>query len=192
MSSTANQYNVENMEKIFYRKIPSDIPVDTRNAIKKGFLTHYQRSDIRKTHLFGGRYENIYLNHNHIPQLRALMADATAKAEKLLHKEGIRAGYWFNYMPPGSVTLAHRHDDDDELLSGVYYVDIPENSGNLILHEKVRHSENKNKPESIEISPEEGIFIFFQPDIMHEVTINRSPESRLSIGMNFGIPSTED
>jgi hypothetical protein len=29
--------------------------------------------------------------------------------------------------------------------------------------------------------------VFFPPDVIHEVTENRSLETRLSVGMNFGI-----
>jgi hypothetical protein len=32
-----------------------------------------------------------------------------------------------------------------------------------------------------------GQFVFFAPDVLHEVTENRSTRPRLSIGMNFGI-----
>ena len=80
-------------------------------------------------------------------------------------------------MPPGAITTAHRHDDDDDLLSGVYYVDVPENSGYLVLHQGTHQDV---------IQPEAGLFIFFAPDVVHEVTENLSHANRISIGMNFG------
>ena len=80
-------------------------------------------------------------------------------------------------MPPGAITTKHSHDDDDELLSCVYYVAVPDNSGDLIIH-----TDNEN----LRINPEEGMFVFFKPDVMHEVTENLSSESRLSIAINFG------
>lgn len=152
-------------------------------VITQSFLALHQSPSIRKTHLFGGRYENIYMDDSHIPELSDLITVATEYAEQILNKKNIRTGYWFNFMPPGSVTTAHRHDDYDELLSGVYYLDAPENSGNLVLQEKTATGELEN----VEITPQAGLFVFFKPDVVHEVTENRSGENRLSIGMNFGV-----
>ena len=161
---------------------------DSINAgIEAAFLEKYQRDDIRKTHLFEGRYENIYLDESHIPQLKPLIEEATELAMKVLKEDGIdatrlRAGYWFNYMPPGATTTLHTHDDDDELLSCVYYVSVPEDSGNLIIYDG---------KEKIEIDSQTGNFVFFKPQVRHEVSRNNSSESRLSIGMNFGEPETD-
>ena len=162
----------------------SDSNINTE--IEAGFLEQYGRDDIRKTHLFEGRYENIYLDENHIPQLKPLIEEATERATEVLKEEGIdvsklRAGYWFNYMPPGATTTLHTHDDDDELLSCVYYVSVPEDSGKLIIYDG---------KEKIEIDSQTGHFVFFNPDVRHEVSRNNSREHRLSIGMNFGTPET--
>jgi len=135
-------------------------------------------------HLFDGRYENIYLDESHIPELATLIEAATKSAEAILQTKGLRAGYWFNYMPPGATTTLHTHDDDDELLSGVYYVYAPENSGKLIIH-------NKTTQDKIKITAEAGKFVFFKPNAPHEVGKNLSEEHRLSIGMNFGIPGED-
>lgn len=148
------------------------------------FLEHQGDTDVRKTHLFEGRYENIYLNEQHIPGLKPLLEEALKLAESILEVKNLRAGYWFNYMPPGATTTLHTHDDDDELLSAVYYVSVPENSGNLIIY-----SDKKNK-EKIEIQSSTGEFIFFKPDAPHEVSKNNSSEHRLSIGFNFGPDDT--
>jgi uncharacterized protein (TIGR02466 family) len=165
-----------------YQKITSTNGSLLNNELMEGFLNHYQRDDIRKTHLFGSRYENIYLTEQHIPALDSLIVEATHHAEDILQLENLRAGYWFNYMPPGSTTTLHTHDDDDELLSAVYYVNVPEDSGNLIIYEK----SDRPAQRKIEITPVAGEFIFFKPDIPHEVSRNNSSQSRLSIGFNFG------
>jgi len=164
------------LNKNVYTRITASTKIDNKK-ITLEFLKHYKSPDIRKTHLFGGRYENIYLNEKHIPELSPLIDEATVHAQNILMAEGLRAGYWFNYMPPESTTTLHTHDDDDELLSAVYYVDVPENSGNLIIYQD---------SEKIEIKPETGHFVFFKPDVQHEVSLNNSHEHRLSIGINFG------
>jgi len=162
-------------------------PQAINETLLSGFFRLQDEDDVRKTHLFEGRYENIYLNETHIPELAALIETATRSAESILGIRGLRAGYWFNYMPPGSTTTLHTHDDDDELLSGVYYVHVPDNSGNLIIHNNARDKAS----EQIEITAEAGKFVFFKPNAPHEVSKNLSAEHRLSIGMNFGKPGSD-
>lgn len=167
-----------------YHKITSEYGCRLNEKIMEGFINRYQREDVRKTHLFEGRYENIYLTEQHIPELAPLIDDARRHAEELLQQNNLRAGFWFNFMPPGSTTTLHTHDDDDELLSAVYYVEVPEDSGNLVIYEKLGESGQRK----IQITPVAGEFVFFKPDVAHEVTRNNSSQSRLSIGLNFGQP----
>ena len=167
-----------------YHRIASEYGCRLNEKIMAGFINHYQRDDVRKTHLFEGRYENIYLTEQHIPELAPLIVEVTRYAEELLHINNLRAGFWFNFMPPGSTTTLHTHDDDDELLSAVYYVDVPEDSGNLVIYENLVAADSRK----IEIAPVAGEFVFFKPDIAHEVSRNNSSKSRLSIGFNFGQP----
>ena len=148
----------------------------------KSFLEHYQHDDVTRTHLFNGRYENIYLNEQHIPELSQLKQQACELANQILGTGHIDMGYWFNHMPAGAVTTAHRHDDDDELLSAAYYISVPENSGDIII---------QTADEPLRITPSEGSFIFFKPNMVHEVTENLSQENRLSIGINFGQKNPE-
>lgn len=137
-------------------------------------------ADLHQTHFFHGRYENIYINRNRHPQLKALISEAHAVAAELLDIDSaeLSVGFWFNYMPPGHVTTMHTHNDIDELLSGVIYVTVPDHSGNLVL---------KTEAEDIELVPVQGNYLFFDPTTPHAVTRNESSQSRLSIGMNFGL-----
>ena len=170
-----------------FQKIPSTA-AQVNSEILDGFFRQKDNKDVLKTHLFGGRYENIYLDEKHIPQLEELMDEAVLHAEQILNIRGLRAGYWFNDMPPGASTTLHTHDDDDELLSAVYYVYVPEDSGNLIIYDDSISGDSKK----IEIRSRTGDFIFFRPDVRHEVSKNNSSEHRLSIGINFGLDSKKD
>ena len=89
----------------------------------------------------------------------------------------LRAGCWFTTIAPGDVTLPHCHDEEDELLSAAYYVDVPARSGDLLIQDGQRH---------VTVTPRAGMFVFFLPGVMHEVTENRSGQMRLSLGINFG------
>jgi hypothetical protein len=146
-------------------------------ALLEGFEKFADDPGTRKSHLFNGRYENVYLTSEQVPELSALLDEAREYACRILGLSDLRTGCWFNHMPPGAVTTSHCHDDDDELLSAAYYVSVPENSGELIVH---------CDQGPISIRPEPGMFAFFSPRLMHEVTQNRSSRERLSIGINFG------
>lgn len=162
------------------KKFLGDV-TNINDRIYQKFLEHAKEKNIKRTHYFNHRYENIYLDENHIPELKTLMQQANQFACSILGINNIKQGYWFNAMPPESTTTLHTHDDNDELLSCVYYVHVPKNSGNLIIWPNPPQQKTK-----IEISPYAGEFIFFKPDIPHEVEKNRSTEHRLSIGINFG------
>jgi len=146
-------------------------------ALLDGFLNHQHDAHIKRSHLFNGRYENIYLTSEQVPELTHILDEAREHASRLAGFDDLQASCWFNYMPPGAVTTVHSHDDDDELLSAVYYVSVAENSGKLIIHDG-------NKKHSI--TPVEGTFVFFAPDVVHEVSENMSSHQRLSIAINFG------
>ena len=149
------------------------------NEIYTRFLNLPPELVNRRSHFFQGRYENIYLFDNAIPQLATITRYALEFAAELMGIDvgEIKLGFWLNCMQPGQLTIPHRHDDDDELLSGVYYVRVPPKSGCLLLHDQ---------GDVIRIEPREGQFVFFRPDVLHEVSPNESRQARLSIGMNFG------
>ena len=147
-------------------------------ALLRGFIEHQQDTDIKRSHLFNGRYENIYLTPEQVPEITDLLDEACDHASQILGIDNLQAGCWFNFMPPGAKTTLHRHDDDDELLSAVYYVAVPPNSGELIIHDN-GHPHHR-------IPPQQGMFVFFAPDVVHEVSTNTSSADRLSIGINFG------
>jgi len=136
--------------------------------------------DTQKSHLFNGRYENIYINEEQIPAIKPVLQMILNESAKLLghQKDDLQMAFWFNFMQKNDVTLPHSHDDDNELLSGTYYLQIPEQSGSLII---------TLSPDSlITITPEEAALTCFNPAVKHEVTQHNSPIPRISIGFNVG------
>ncbi len=134
---------------------------------------------VRQTHHFGGRFENTYIDEADIPDMTALLAAVKQHAGQLLGRpaDTLQAGFWFNAMESGQRTLPHHHDENDELLSAVYYIRVPANSGDLVLHAADR---------AVTIQPQEGGLVMFAPDVLHEVTENRSAQLRLSVAFNIG------
>ncbi len=165
--------------KLYYR-VFSQPCCDLNAGIAQQFY-QLQEPDFRaRTHLFNGRYENLYLDENKIPELKTIIETARLNAAEILQRDvdSLVQGFWLNAMQPGDVTTAHTHDDDDELLSCVYYIDVPENSGDLVIYDENRQAHV--------LPPKAGYFVFFSPSSLHEVTENRSALPRLSMAFNFG------
>ena len=133
----------------------------------------------RRSHFFAGRYENIYIARERLPAIEPVLQAGCTVAARL--HGGIpgdyRAGFWFNDTPPGGRTLPHTHDDDDELLSCVYYVEVPDNAGCLVVEEGGQR---------LVVRPRAGRMVFFAPQMLHWVTPNLSGRNRLSVGINVG------
>jgi hypothetical protein len=151
----------------------------TNQQIMTAYLQLREQDVNRRSHFFGGRHENLYLDRNKIPEINLVLGQAEVYAHNILQKTSgnLRSGFWINDMGPNEVTTEHNHDDFDELLSGVYYVQVPQDSGELVIVEE--HSRTL-------LTPRAGMFVFFAPDLLHSVNINNSQDRRISIGMNFG------
>ena len=158
--------------------------LDDAERVNRAIVAEYadlrDDPDLKRSHYFQGRYENIYVPEARMPALQPVLSAARRLAAEYLQQPGLQlsVGFWLNDMGPGHVTLPHAHEEDDELVSGVYYVSVPENSGELHLVQGVIDAT---------VRPREGQFVFFPPDVVHEVSENLSDRTRLSIGMNFGI-----
>ncbi len=155
--------------------------LEAADAVNPALLTRYlalrDHPSTRRTHAFAGRFENTYVDRHLMPELRPVTEAALHYAQTLLRRDRLRFGCWFNEMGPGDRTTLHSHDDDDELLSGVYYVTAPPQCGRLEVHDG---------PVRLYVEPEAGRFVFFDPALPHAVEPNRSTALRLSIAFNFG------
>ena len=88
---------------------------------------------------------------------------------------------WGNVNPQNSFNKCHLHPDS--IISGVYYVKVPENSGKLRLFNPNVHSRMQvscydqcpmwKKPELV-YTPSERKLIMFPSEILHEVSFNCS------------------
>ena len=150
------------------------------NATLRARIELLTESEIfHRNHFLGGRYENLYLVPDAVPEMRLVLDLAIAQAAHILcrAKKELILGWWLNIMQPGDITYPHTHDDADELLSGVYYIEVPPGSGKLLL---------KYGQQYAEVEPQAGMFVFFPPYVLHEVTRNESDRPRISIGFNVG------
>jgi len=144
----------------------------------------------RRSHFIGGRFENLYLKAERLPGLSNLLSFGLEQARVLLSSgradwldepiradQPLRAGFWVNAMQPGQSTSRHSHEEHDELLSGVYYVSAPADSGDILFHDA---------PFETRLQPQPGLMLLFSPALEHSVEINLSNRQRLSIAFNIG------
>ena len=173
---------LQTLPPVYWLYLPDPAPLNRRLLERFGAVK--DDPGHRRSHHFHGRYENLYIERDKIPDIQPLLDTVEQAAQRLLgHREALRFGFWFNAMGPGHRTTAHSHEEDDELLSAVYYVSVPENSGDLLLYAD---------PATIRISPEAGLLVMFPPSLEHAVEENRGDALRLSIAFNFGPATAPD
>ena len=84
--------------------------------------------------------------------------------------------FWFNIYGPNGYVKPHAHhksSDNGNLKSGVYYLQKPINSGDLILNNQL-------------IKVEEDDIIIFDSDVVHYSQPNRSNQDRIILSCNLG------
>ena len=95
-----------------------------------------------------------------------------------------------NPVEPLESDTPHWHPD--KTLIGVYYVSVPENSGDILLHdprgavertwcEPTAPQESKGSRTFYRLRPQAGMLVFFPSYLVHSVETNLSNQTRLSI-----------
>lgn len=100
--------------------------------------------------------------------------------------------FWVHATGPGEVTQSHTHKP--AVLSGVYYVDKPENSGDLVFVDvnQFHDYEPRSLPGEVDpittpqivVKAQEGTMIVFPSWLPHKVPTNKSDRYRVSISFN--------
>ena len=99
---------------------------------------------------------------------------------------------WFNYSIKNDYQEKHEHYPFD--ISAVYYLSVPENSGNIRFYTHEPQGVKENFIEnniytwrSYIIKPEPGLLLIFKSNLTHGVTKNKSDKPRISLAYNFKI-----
>lgn len=168
------------IERDFIYQAGCEACLPLHRAIIADLYTQLDAAKTIKSHFFHGRFENVYISEEKIRGLQTILSHIKADAARILQVQvrELKLGFWFNLMQSGDVTLPHSHDDDDELLSGTYYLQVPSDSAALLIHH----------PQALTIiEPVEGQYVFFHPAVEHEVTQHQAQMARISIGFNIGL-----
>mgnify|MGYP001376642710 FL=1 len=153
---------------------------------------YQNRESTTYSHKINGRWENQYLSIQYFPELRKLFRTACREGKEILEKSLVvpykelglpMDEFWFNIAGPGESTGWHDHKERSEL-SGVYYLHVPDNSGDIHFRKKI-----DDKTFEWEIKSQTGKLILFDSSIEHSVPENKSKENRISIAFNlFSLP----
>ena len=142
------------------------------------------------THYINNRWENIYLSPEDIPSVLPLLSFAISKALELFcnilkpHQTLIiphellgydKNEFWFNATKTGESTGMHNHIEK-AIVSGVFYLQVPDNSGNLCF--------KSGKNNELEVETKTGQIIFFPSELDHYVHENKSDKMRISLAFN--------
>ena len=99
---------------------------------------------------------------------------------------------WINVSHTGSFQEYHLHASNH--FSVVYYISVPENSGDIIFRSAETQTDMFPLPATVStlagnktfsISPEQGDILIFRSNVLHMVSLNKSKEPRVSMAMNF-------
>tara|TARA_Y100001937_G_C7118456_1_gene331293 strand:+ start:816 stop:1397 length:582 start_codon:yes stop_codon:yes gene_type:complete len=165
--------------------------------------------EIRKEHSKGMPRSNVGGWHSHDKlygddMFTQCATDILKNAEECFKQLDVQDQYipemsqlWGMINPPGSSNNVHTHPCS--YLSGVLYLKVPENSGEIVFLEPKPQAEvfsppkQKNKMElshSVGIQPKEDTLIFFPSWLQHYVQKNQSNQDRivLSFNINWRLP----
>ena len=97
---------------------------------------------------------------------------------------------WYTYSQPNAGAGFHMHTNC--MFSGVFYIKVPENSGDIIFDP---HSDRRFSPvpqdyniynaTSWRITPQRGQLLFFDSSIYHKIDFNNSKDTRISLAFNM-------
>jgi len=115
-------------------------------------------------------------------------------AKEHLTPNPVLGNMWANVNYPGGYNRPHLHPNS--LFSGVYWIKTPVKSGNLVLYEPRGGAQctmpNRKKGalpsqlwRDVHYEPVAGRCVMFPAWLWHEVRINESNETRISVSFNF-------
>jgi len=99
---------------------------------------------------------------------------------------------WLNVSDKNSFQEYHLHSNNH--FSAVYYINVPENSGNIVFRSAETQTDMFPLPATKEtlangksfiVEPRAGDLLIFRSNVLHMVTINESDDPRVTMAMNF-------
>jgi hypothetical protein len=140
----------------------------------------------RKSSVNGFQTNEIYnSDESVIPLFSEISNIINANCKQIIGSVEVELGYyWVNINGRDSYNEKHHHmgnkpnSKKQSILSGVFYLNVPEgDAGNIIFT-------NKDGSES-SIHPINGDLLLFSPSMIHRVETNNTNEERISLAFNY-------
>ena len=181
------------MFNIFSSYIQTDLFTLDIKKIKKEILYIKSKDKGRTESNYGGWQSKSFgtINKN-FKSLFDNIHTSVKEIEKHLNlkKELSLDNYWCNINYFGSFNRPHTHEGCT--VSGVYYVDVHKNSGNIIFINKNLNSYykeiniyNEYNSSIWKIEPEKNLCVLFPSHLNHYVEPNLNKKERISISFNY-------
>ena len=100
---------------------------------------------------------------------------------------------WVNVMPEGGSHTSHLHPNS--VLSGTYYVKVPEGAGPIVFEDPrlpmlmAAPPRKKSAPRQFKVhvseTPKAGTLMLWESWLRHEVPLNRAEGHRISVSFNY-------
>ena len=104
------------------------------------------------------------------------------------------ANFWINKNYKSNWNKPHTHPQSH--YSGVYYLDVPENSGNLtfirnndysLVKPDLKAFDHQDFLDHFNVIPKKNMMILFPSNVLHMVSPNMSDLPRISLAFNIGL-----
>lgn len=161
--------------------IVNDVNEIDNRSLKENIIKFSKRlsNDVTDT-----RYEDFSFSSSVV--FETLIDKIKIDYKKIFNKQLNLVNYWSQLHEYNESTNLHNHSNALDLInspqiSGVYYVNVPENSGKLVFEYPI----NQYQVKRYYINPVVGRYILFPSTLNHFVTKNKSSEIRISISFNF-------
>lgn len=183
--------------------------IDNSRIAEKALYHEATTSSNQRSNKGGYQTQPIFDNETDCPEiLRLFQSIICPSAQKIsdswnLNKEMNKFSYWYNVNRRYSYNTAHIHPHS--FISGVYYVKVPSNSGNIIFDRAQSEIDRLQfqqtyilssgaNPDNNRINteywftPKEGMLILFPGHLSHSVDQNLTQDAddaRISLSFNF-------
>ncbi len=155
---------------------------DPEGITKTNLIGWHSQDDLHRREEFRDLIDHMYL----------AASDVGASLKLREDQELVLDNAWVNVSPKYASNRMHVHARDH--LSGVYYVQTPENCGNISFRDPRPQVEmwdfpygeiNEMSTREVSYPPTAGRMLLFPSWLAHEVRPNMSDEDRISIAFNF-------
>tara|TARA_R100001594_G_scaffold2921_1_gene11251 strand:- start:1102 stop:1650 length:549 start_codon:yes stop_codon:yes gene_type:complete len=181
------------MFNIFSNYIHTDLLSLNTKKIKKEIFHIKSKDKGRTISNYGGWQSQDFKKMNENFKILFKSINTSVKeVEKYLNlkKELSLDNYWCNINYFGSFNRPHNHENST--VSGVYYVDVYNNSGNIVFMNKNLNSfytkinnYNEYNSSTFQLRPEKNLCVLFPSYLNHYVEPNLNKKERISISFNY-------